>query len=55
MPVNDPPTAIILDALLTRYQGYTAAELMQEDYHVVQALLDIACAASEREAEAQWQ
>ena len=45
----------MLDALLTRYPGYTAQSLLHEDYHIVQALLDIACAVNEREAEAQWQ
>ena len=54
-PINDAPLALVLDMLLSRYPGYTAAALMQEDYHIVQALMDIACAANQREADAQWQ
>ncbi len=54
-PVADPPLALLLDMLLTRYKGYTAADLLVEDYHIVEALADIARAANEREAEQRWQ
>jgi hypothetical protein len=41
------PLPLLLDVLLTRYPGYTAATLMQEDYHLVEALLDVACAVND--------
>jgi hypothetical protein len=47
-PLCNPPLAVLLDVLLTRYPGYTAAALLEEDYHLVQALLDIAVAANEQ-------
>ena len=37
--------------LLTRYPGYTAAEIMQQDFHLTEALLDIALAANEKGAD----
>lgn len=53
-PVYNPPLPLLLDVLLTRYPGYRAADFLAEDYFLVQALLEIACAANE-EAERQWQ
>ncbi len=53
-PVSDAPLPLVLDALLSRYPGYTAGGLLEEDHHVVQALLDIACAAND-EANRSWQ
>jgi hypothetical protein len=53
-PIHDPPMPLILDVLLTRYPGYTAAGLLDEDHHLVQALLDVACAAND-EANRSWQ
>lgn len=53
-PVHDAPLPLLLDALLTRYPGYSAAELLEEDHYLVQALLDVACAAND-EANRSWQ
>ena len=47
-PVYNPPLPLLLDMLLTRYPGYTAASLQEEDFHLVQALLDIARVAAEQ-------
>jgi len=48
--VSDAPLGLVLDVLLTRYPGYTARALMDEEYHIVQALLDVACAANDEAA-----
>ncbi len=46
-PIADAPMALVLDVLLSRYPGYTAERLLREDYHTVEALLDVACAVNE--------
>lgn len=51
--MRDPPLALVLDALLARYPGYTAAGLLEEDYCLVQALLEVTCAVND-EANRQW-
>ncbi len=45
--MNDPPLALLLDMFLSRYGGYTAEAVLEEDFHIVQALLEICAACNE--------
>ncbi|MBC7288606.1 MAG: hypothetical protein H5T86_11320 [Armatimonadetes bacterium] len=49
--IGDAPLPLLLDMFLTRYPGYTASELLAEDFHIVEALLDIALAFNDERAD----